>query len=485
MIIQRGFVRQLLLSLLCSVFVLPLSAAVAADYDGDGKDDLEVVQVLKPDPNENKGETRWYIRKSKTGKVSVYKFKVPAAAFVRIRRTDKKLYPGIVWVRSVDLPLEWYVKARRGESKVLYGLPGDMIPPQGDIDRDGVTDLTVIRNQGGSLQWHAKVSKTGQVRTTMFGTNGVKAAVGPDGMLMIVDPNFTWSGRFFDASTLTVSKSWGLAGDIPLFGVSAGQVAVARDLGATQKLFVSNLDGTSLITDLGPVNSIPTIGKFFSSSLSYGWHSRDQKQILLKNSRNGRVSKLKLGSSQMSIVLPSGQVIPVGQDGKFGSGGNNGGGSNGGGNGGNGGGNTPGGGGSNGTPPSNPGLASVCPTVRDALGGEIWKSIASTHIPTSDPRRFSTSFITRAGTPAPSTNCVSVYDGRGNLVHQLGKYSPTGSAYSSRNYGGSGCGDKRRASDVAAQALSQAGSITVYVKVKANQCVRIPNPNGCVNSSQC
>jgi hypothetical protein len=205
----------------------------------------------------------------------------------------------------------------------------------------------------------------------------------------------------------------------------------------------------------------------------------------LKNPSNQKVTSVALGDSNSAIMLPSGQVIQPGSYGEFvtptptptptpvptSTGGGNGNGNN------NGGGVV--------EVPTNPGLSSVCPTVRSIKRGEVWKSIASTHIPVVDPRRFSSSFITRRGTPAPSFTCLELYDGRGNLIHKLGRYSPTGAEYSSRSYGGFGCGDLKTALDVAGTAISNTGQSTSYLKVTASQCVTIPNPNSCYNSSGC
>lgn len=130
-------------------------------------------------------------------------------------------------------------------------------------------------------------------------------------------------------------------------------------------------------------------------------------------------------------------------------------------------------------------LADVCASTRALTSGEIWKSIASTHIPTTDPRRYSTSFITERGTTAPRYTCIRAYDGNGTQIHALGRYYPTGTSYSSRNYGGAGCGDRKRARNIAQTALANAGSTAIYLKVSAGVCAIVPNPNRCYNSSQC
>ncbi len=130
-------------------------------------------------------------------------------------------------------------------------------------------------------------------------------------------------------------------------------------------------------------------------------------------------------------------------------------------------------------------LSDVCPQTRAIERGEIWKNVASTHIPTSDARRYSTSFITLRSHSAPSFSCIKVYDTAGNLVHKLGRYSPTGSQYSSRSYGGSGCGDRKSARAVASRARSNTGSAKIYLKVRSNQCIELSTPDDCFNSIAC
>ena len=128
-------------------------------------------------------------------------------------------------------------------------------------------------------------------------------------------------------------------------------------------------------------------------------------------------------------------------------------------------------------------LSSVCTRVRSLSRGEIYKSIASKHI--SDQRANSTSFITLRSTGAPKNNCLYVYDKSGNLIHSMGRYFPTGTAYSSRYYGGHGCGDLKTASAVASTATSNTGSPAGYVTSGTGNCAFIPNMRSCFNSSAC
>lgn len=125
-------------------------------------------------------------------------------------------------------------------------------------------------------------------------------------------------------------------------------------------------------------------------------------------------------------------------------------------------------------------LASVCPTRTALARTDVWKSRQSNHIPGSDSRKNSTALIILRGGRQFASSCMSGYSSSGKLVHKLGAYYPTGSLYNKRLYGGYGCGDRKTPRQVAA-----AASGGLYLKVSANSCVKVPNPNTCYNSSGC
>lgn len=130
-------------------------------------------------------------------------------------------------------------------------------------------------------------------------------------------------------------------------------------------------------------------------------------------------------------------------------------------------------------------LSDVCPTTRALLRGEIYKSKQSNHISRKDRRSKSTAFITLRGTKAPVGSCINVYSANGVLVHMMGRYNPAGAAYSSRFYGGTGCGRAETPAIIAARAYANSGSWVVYIKVNSNLCVAVPRANKCWNSSSC
>lgn len=130
-----------------------------------------------------------------------------------------------------------------------------------------------------------------------------------------------------------------------------------------------------------------------------------------------------------------------------------------------------------------PGLKRKCRKVRAIESGEIYKARASEHI--EDDRKFSTSFITRDGTDSPDFDCLKAYNRKGKKIHTMGVYARNEPSYSSRFYGGTGCGDGKHPDDIAAQAIRGTGKPAIFIKVKRRLCVRIPDANVCYNSTGC
>lgn len=130
------------------------------------------------------------------------------------------------------------------------------------------------------------------------------------------------------------------------------------------------------------------------------------------------------------------------------------------------------------------GLASFCTSQRAPSSGEIWKARQSPHIPSFDRRKTSTALIYLRSVRPPSNSCLSVVDGKGNVVHKLGGYARGESLYSARFYGGSGCGDAKTPGAVASLAKRNTKSSTVYIDV-GSVCIKITDPQRCYNSVGC
>ncbi len=140
---------------LLSLASVASAAPAQGDYNGDGISDLAVANV-----NRNAKTTSWVVRNTANGQTVGYNFNVPGDALVTGKwYGDGRTYAGVVYVRDAKKPLEWYLKNPQGAEVFLnYGLPGDTVPNQGDMDCDGVTDLVVARNISGYKIWFIALS---------------------------------------------------------------------------------------------------------------------------------------------------------------------------------------------------------------------------------------------------------------------------------------------------------------------------------------
>src|SRR5690606_6416877 len=113
------------------------------DFNGDGYSDLSVALV-----DRSARTTAWLTWLSNGDGNLFWTWGLPGDALVTGHfYGDGKYYPGIVFVRSLQTPLEWYIKNPQGTDNFLhYGFPGDHVPNQADVDCDGITDLVVIRD---------------------------------------------------------------------------------------------------------------------------------------------------------------------------------------------------------------------------------------------------------------------------------------------------------------------------------------------------
>lgn len=135
-------------------------------------------------------------------------------------------------------------------------------------------------------------------------------------------------------------------------------------------------------------------------------------------------------------------------------------------------------------PESSSALDDVCPNIRNLTGSEIYKTPGSDHFPKSDCRRYTASFIVLNGGPSVSTSCIPVYDSEGNKITSFGAYYPAG-AYKYRAYQCYGCSSGTLDGPAIAKlAKKNTGSEEIYLKT-GSQCIRVPNPNKCYNSSAC
>lgn len=189
-------------------------AKIIGDYDGDGRDDIA---VYRPG-----AQSVWYYRPSGT----------PATAFVSVPWGEAADYlsPGdydgdgradFVVQRGQGGVGHFYIRYATGSfAEVFFGLDTDQVIP-GDYDGDGKTDIAVVRPSSGSLVWDFEPSGTPGV-TTVSDTWGIPTDV-------VVQGDYTGDGKtdyaiwregIFYVMTVgdrnIFTKPWGAPDDAPI-----------------------------------------------------------------------------------------------------------------------------------------------------------------------------------------------------------------------------------------------------------------------------
>ncbi|MFN8390243.1 MAG: hypothetical protein U0136_08145 [Bdellovibrionota bacterium] len=305
------------------------AAPALGDYDGDGLSDLAVALVKK-----DQSSTDFTVRYTSSGASQNHHFNIPGDALVTGKYFgDGKTYPGIVWVRDAEKPLEWYIKTPSGgEVSLKYGLPGDTVPNQADLDCDGITDFAVVRNGTGSasgyLVWNVALSsQPGAVVQSLFGVKGDRpAAIDLDGdgcaEQVALRAGFYWFGKKLFGTSIS-QVQWGLPGDIPLLpqDIDADGVAdylIARVSGGAQQIYAKMSSAPFDIFPAGLGSSIPMAGNFIGA-ISFAWAQRDAGAYgFLKFDRTPLV--FAFGTKSHAIIRPDGTVIQPSDFPTFGSG---------------------------------------------------------------------------------------------------------------------------------------------------------------------
>ncbi len=302
------------------------------DFDGDGLSDLAYSNSDKED-----GATSIRVRlSSNPGTLQRYRFNVAGDAFITGKfYNDARTFPGVVRVTDINEPLLWVIKFPAADSvRFRFGIPGDTIPNQGDVDCDGKTDIITTRKGNSSFFpgfriWFAALS-SGQVVQTVFGQANDSIAVGDvdgdgcDELIALRPSNFLWfSRKFLEAQELTDTVQWGLPGDIPLLpkdmnGDSVPDYIVARRMGDKQIAFIRYNASQAAVAELGPADSIPMTGKFFQSGNTFAWVDRDAKQGTIQAPDLAKTT-FTFANSDVYLNRPDGTVIPPGDSGRVGS----------------------------------------------------------------------------------------------------------------------------------------------------------------------
>ena len=428
---------------LAAAFVNPSpSFAAPGDFDGDGTSDLSVALVSK-NTSSNTGTTAWLTRLSNGQPSLFYTWGIPADAYVtgRFYAGNNKYYPGIVWVRSAALPLEWYIKdAQNGNVFVKYGLPGDSITNLGDWDGDGVDDLSVVRvGTGDALFWYVALSASARIEVYQFGVKGDKpgvADVDGDGlaeMIVLRPGTYQWFIRKPSSTNFTTTQ-WGLNNDIPLLpmdldGDHLPDFVISRRTGTLQAAYIKYGNGQTATLSLGFDTSIPQLGNF-TGTPGFAWSQRDTGWTAIRNA-DSSLNLIRFGIPQNAIIRADGTVVQPSEDGRFPAGSSTGGGG--------GGSVDPGPGGSAGCSQTFSSGWLFKPAAQDTGGSRLGKPLI---------------LLTRN---FPSSSCLNILANNGTIIGKYGKFS------ANRFYSGYGCGSMLTASQFAQRALDAAGSKNITI----------------------
>ncbi len=437
------------------------SFAVPGDFDGDNKSDFSVA-LANRNGSTNTGTTAWLTRLGSGTGYYFWTWGVPADAYVtgRFYVGDERYYPGIVWVRDANLPLEWYIKNAAGQDVFLkFGLPGDSITNLGDWDGDGREDISVVRvGTGNVLNWYVALTQgPGSIVQYQFGISGDMAGmsdVDGDGSaeMVVLRNDYNWYVRDPAEETFT-QKQWGLPGDIPLLpqdldGDGLPDYIIARRTGTLQNAYVSYGNGQQAVFSLGQDSSIPQLGHFRNHLPNFAWSQRDSGWMAVRKNSDGSLKLFQFGIASNAIIRADGTVVQPSSNGRFpattddddddddDSGG--------------------GGGGDGGS--------AGCSRVFDS--GWLLK-------PASQD-----SGGTREGKPLilfsrnlPSSSCLNILAAaNGTIIGKYGRFS------SERYYSGYGCGSGYSASEFAQRAVNASGSKNIYVQDPSSGSCYGPGP---------
>ncbi|MCB0325650.1 MAG: hypothetical protein KDD69_18840, partial [Bdellovibrionales bacterium] len=344
----RPHIRILVFGALCALLAAGTPSAsyaqrVLGDYDGDGYSDLSVALV-----DRTARTTAWLTRVGEQKQPLFWTWGLPGDALVSGNFFGNgRYYPGIVFVRSAQTPLEWWVKNPSGTDTFFhYGLPGDHIPNQADMDCDGVTDLIVVRNgtptrfQGFRLWYVALSGSGGIVQESVFGLTTDRVGVADldgDGcaeQVALRGDTYQWFGKKLFGVDVSVVQ-WGLPGDKPLLpqdvnGDGAPDYVVVRPTGAGQVAFVRYGANSSGSEQIGSDTAVPILGKFRRApGSSFAWTERATGWTAMRPTR-GADLVFPFTIAANAIIRPDGTVVQPDDDARFGGPGGGGGGGGGG-----------------------------------------------------------------------------------------------------------------------------------------------------------
>lgn len=328
-------------------FTFSSSPALAApgDYDGDGRTDPMVALI-----DRSESTTTYFAYNPSAAQGAHFSvLGLPGDALVAGRwfAQDARTFPGAVFVRSTAIPLEWRIGGPDGLQMTLsYGLPGDQVPNQSDLDCDGITDLAVIRTPAaphplaGFNLWYLRLSSQNfQIVETLFGIHGdrmMTSDVDGDGCgeLVALRNGFLWFTRDALGGETTMAQ-WGLPGDFPLPPVDLDgdhltDFIISRPTGNGQVAYIRYGNGQTATVALGGDGTIPDVADYLSDAgLEFSWWDRASSLFTIRR-QDGSLVTVPFGIATNALIRASNTVVQPNEDGRFGAN-NSGGGSGGGG----------------------------------------------------------------------------------------------------------------------------------------------------------
>jgi len=432
-----------------NVFALP------NDFDADGTSDMSVALV-----DRSKKTTAWLTKFSNGAAPKFSTFNLPADALVSMRyyAGDPKFYPGIVYVRSAKQTLEWYIKnSAGGDTLFRYGLPGDIIPNQGDFDCDGRDDATVVRNENGVLQWYIYRTASNTILKTPFGLAGDQVGVADtkgdcSAEMVALRNGYTWYTRDPNRNEFTTVQ-WGLNGDIPILPGDYDNDKLTDYLifrrsayvAGSQSAFIKFGKGTTGIITAGFDSSIPQIGKF-SRFYSLAWSQRDTGWTAIRNQDDSKAVFL-FGIPANAVIRADGTVVQPNDDGRFGAVTQ-----------------VPG------TPPPtgspDPSVGTVASCSQTFSRGFLLKPAAQD----TGGTRLGKPLILFTRNFPESSSCLNVIASNGKVIAKYGQYS------FERYYSGWGCGSGLNASQIAQRAVAETGNRNIFIQEPGSNICWGPGP---------